>query len=113
MATPENKLAFDGGWQYSPAPESTDHINVKTKYDLFIGGEFVAPESGRYFDTVNPATEERLAKVADADDAVATDAILMSWPSSACRAIPTIVGYTQTAATCGKPGIASCKWIAF
>ena len=69
MATPENKLAFDGGWQYSPAPESTDHINVKTKYDLFIGGEFVAPESGRYFDTVNPATEERLAKLADANDA--------------------------------------------
>ncbi len=69
MATPENKLAFDGGWQYSPAPESIDHINVKSKYDLFIGGEFVAPESGRHFDTVNPATEERLAKVADADDA--------------------------------------------
>lgn len=69
MATPENKLAFDGGWQYSPAPESTDHINVKTKYDLFIGGEFVAPESGRHFDTVNPATEERLARVADANDA--------------------------------------------
>jgi aldehyde dehydrogenase (NAD+) len=69
MATPENKLAFDGGWQYSPAPESIDHINVKLKYDLFIGGEFVAPESGRHFDTVNPATEERLAKVADANEA--------------------------------------------
>ncbi len=69
MATPENKLAFDGGWQYSPAPESIDHINVKSKYDLFIGGEFVAPESGRHFDTVNPATEECLAKVADANEA--------------------------------------------
>lgn len=69
MATPENKLAFDGGWQYSPAPESIDHINLKTKYDLYIGGEFVAPESGRYFDTVNPATEERIAKVADANEA--------------------------------------------
>ncbi|MEE8425759.1 MAG: aldehyde dehydrogenase family protein [Woeseiaceae bacterium] len=69
MATPENKLAFDGGWQYSPAPESIDHINLKTKYDLYIGGEFVAPESGRYFDTVNPATEECIAKVADANEA--------------------------------------------
>lgn len=69
MATPENKLAFDGGWQYSPAPESIEHINLKTKYDLYIGGEFVAPESGRYFDTVNPATEECIAKVADANEA--------------------------------------------
>ena len=69
MAIPENKLAFDGGWQYSPAPESIDHINLKTKYDLYIGGEFVAPESGRYFDTVNPATEECIAKVADANEA--------------------------------------------
>ena len=67
MATPENKLAFEGGWEYSPAPESTDHIRVEKKYDLFIGGEFVKPESGKYFATVNPATEERLSRVALAD----------------------------------------------
>ena len=66
MATPENKLAFNDGWQYSPAPESTDHIKVKKRYELFIGGEFVAPESGKYFATVNPATEERLSRVASA-----------------------------------------------
>ena len=69
MAIPENKLAFEGGWEYSPAPESTDHIKVDKKYDLFIGGEFVKPESGKYFATVNPATEERLSRVALADDA--------------------------------------------
>ena len=45
--------------------------------------------------------------------AVATDATAMSCPCSACFATPTIVGYTQTAATCGRPGIASCRWIAF
>jgi aldehyde dehydrogenase (NAD+) len=75
MARPENKLAFDGGWQYSPAPESTDHIRIDKKYDLFIGGDFVPPEEGRYFDTINPATEERLSRVglatgADVDKAV-------------------------------------------
>lgn len=69
MATPENKLAFDDGWQYSPAPESTDHVRVDKKYDLFIGGKFVAPEKGRYFDTINPATEEKLSKVALASEA--------------------------------------------
>ena len=75
MATPENKLAFDDGWQYSPAPESTDHVKIKKKYDLFIGGEFVAPEKGKYFDTINPANEEKLSRVAmasavDVDKAV-------------------------------------------
>jgi aldehyde dehydrogenase (NAD+) len=75
MATPENKLAFDGGWEYSPAPESTDHIKVAKKYELFIGGDFVKPESGKYFDTINPATEARLSRVAlagaeDVDKAV-------------------------------------------
>ncbi len=69
MATPENKLAFDDGWQYSPAPESTDHIKVNKRYGLFIGGHFVAPEKGRYFDTINPATEEKLSRVALASEA--------------------------------------------
>ena len=65
----QNKLAFDDGWQYAAAPESTDHIKIDDQYDLFIGGEFVAPEEGRYFDTINPATEERLSSVADASSA--------------------------------------------
>jgi len=68
MATPENTLAFDGGWEYDPAPESTDHIKVKKRYGLFIDGDFVAPEKGRYFDTINPATEEKLARVASASE---------------------------------------------
>ncbi len=75
MATPENKLAFDGGWEYAPAPESTDHITVKKRYGLFIDGDFVAPAKGRYFDTLNPANEEKLSRVAvasqpDVDKAV-------------------------------------------
>ena len=64
MAGPENTLAFDGGWQYDPAPEATDHVRIAPRYGLFIDGEFVAPEKGRYCDTLNPATEERLARVA-------------------------------------------------
>ncbi len=69
MAIPENKLAFDGGWDYAPAPESTDHIAVKKRYGLFINGDFRAPEKGRYFDTLNPANEEKLARVAMASQA--------------------------------------------
>ena len=45
-------------WDYSPAPESTDHIQLKDQYDLFINGEFVPSATGKYFDSINPANEE-------------------------------------------------------
>ena len=53
-------------WDYSPAPEGTDHILLKDKYDLFINGEFIPGKDGKYFDTINPATEKKIAKVAEA-----------------------------------------------
>ena len=69
MATEPSKLSFADGWQYAPAPESTDHIKIDEQYDLFIGGEFVAPAEGRYFETLNPATEQSLSSVALASEA--------------------------------------------
>ncbi len=53
-------------WQYSPAPESTK-VEIKAQYGLFIGGAFRDPMSGRFFDTINPATEAPLARIAEAD----------------------------------------------
>ncbi len=68
MAKKENpKLQFNTSWEYAPAPESADHIRLKEKYDLFIDGKFVKPSKGKYFATTNPATEQVLAMVADAD----------------------------------------------
>jgi aldehyde dehydrogenase (NAD+) len=55
-------------WEYDPAPETADP-RLKPRYDLFIGGKFVAPKSGKYFDSINPATEERLAEIALANQA--------------------------------------------
>lgn len=65
-SSPSSKLDFDTGWQYDEAPESTDHVALRERYGLFIGGEFTEPDKGRYFSTVNPATEEELAEVAEA-----------------------------------------------
>ena len=59
------KLAFDT--EYAPAPESKSSASIKSKYDLFINGKFEKPSSKKYFDTVNPATEEKLSEVADAN----------------------------------------------
>ncbi len=62
-------LQFGGKWQYAPAPESAEPVQLQKRYNLFINGKFVAPKSGRYYTTINPATEEDLAEVADAGDA--------------------------------------------
>jgi len=53
-------------WDYATAPEATDIVRLEDRYGLFIGGEFVEPKSGKYFQTINPATEEVLAEVAEA-----------------------------------------------
>ncbi|HRV51725.1 MAG: putative aldehyde dehydrogenase AldA [Bacteroidetes bacterium ADurb.Bin141] len=63
------KLKFDTQWQYSAAPESPDHIILADKYDLFINGKFTSPQSKKYFDTINPAKETRIASVAEAGQA--------------------------------------------
>lgn len=61
-------LDFTSGWDYAPSPESTDHVRIEKRYDHFIDGEFVKPSSGKYFATVNPATEQKLSEVALGDD---------------------------------------------
>ena len=62
-----SKLDLNKSWNYSDALESKDHIVIEEKYDLFINGEFTKPSSKKYFDTVNPATEEVIAKIAQAN----------------------------------------------
>lgn len=63
------KLKFDTSWKYAPAPESKNSASIQSKYDLFINGEWVKPQSGKYFDTINPANEEKLSEVANANAA--------------------------------------------
>ena len=60
---PAPELIFGDLWEYDPAPETADP-KLKPRYELFINGKFVAPKSGRYFDTINPATERKLAEIA-------------------------------------------------
>ena len=62
------KINLNSTWEFAPSLESIDHINLKKQYDLFIGGKWVKPSSGKYFDTINPATEEKIASIAEAND---------------------------------------------
>jgi aldehyde dehydrogenase (NAD+) len=53
-------------WEYADAPESTDIVHLRDRYGLFIGGEFVEPKSGKWFETIDPSNEQPLAQVAEA-----------------------------------------------
>ncbi len=68
MSKKQPCLDFSSGWGYEPSPENADHIQLKKKYELFIDGKFVKPTKGKYFDTINPATEQKLAEIAEADE---------------------------------------------
>lgn len=73
-------------WEYSPSPESKDHIKLSDRYELFINGKFVKPLGKKYFDSINPATGEKISEVAlggekDIDTAVASarEAYTKTW----------------------------------
>ena len=61
-------LQFGSAWDYAPAPEATDHVKIKPRYELFIGGEWRAPRSKKYFDTISPSTEKKLSEIAEANE---------------------------------------------
>src|SRR2546422_265223 len=56
-------LNFRTDWSYAPAPE-TAKVQLQPRYELFIDGKFMPPLQGKYFETINPATEKRIGEVA-------------------------------------------------
>ena len=55
----------------------TSKLSLKDKYDNFIGGKWIAPSNGEYFDNITPITGEVFTKVArsiDKDINMALDA---------------------------------------
>lgn len=61
------QLIFGDRWIYDPAPESADP-GIRGHYDLFINGRWVAPDAGEYFDSINPATEAVVSRIAQAGE---------------------------------------------
>ena len=63
-------------WEYAPAPEARDIVQIREQYGLFIGGEEVEPRTKEWFPSISPATEEPLFEVAlagEEDVALAVD----------------------------------------
>ena len=68
MTTIDSNEPNATGWDYSPALERTP-VTIADEYGVFINGAFRAPKSRKRFDTINPATEKRLSRIADASAA--------------------------------------------
>ena len=60
-------------FEYAPAPESRSIVTIAPEQGLFINGEFVSGAST--FASINPATEEVLSMVAEADAAAVDSAV--------------------------------------
>ncbi len=56
-------------FEYAPAPESRSIVTIAPEYGLFIDGEFTAAAEDHLFTTSNPATEEVLSRVTEAQAA--------------------------------------------
>jgi aldehyde dehydrogenase (NAD+) len=60
--------------EYGPAPEDPKEAQAwlehhNRKFNHFIGGEWLAPAAGEYFDTLDPSNGEKLASVAQGSSA--------------------------------------------
>src|SRR5438067_11193331 len=64
---PKRRVDFGKRWSYAPALEANSYSKLRNRYQLFINGRFVSPKSGQYFDSINPATEEKLAEIGSAN----------------------------------------------
>lgn len=60
--------------EYAPAPESRAILSLRDSYGLFIDGEFVDGR-GTPFQTISPASEERIATIASANEQDVADAV--------------------------------------
>ena len=66
MTIENHSQNIQADWTYDPAPQSIEHVHIHDSYELFINGKFTASKNGSYRDSINPATEKTLTKVAEA-----------------------------------------------
>ena len=76
MTKISDKNIFTSTWSYDKAPESTEHVKIKDQYELFINGDFIKPAEGKYFNTINPANNKVISKIAEASSTDVEKAVL-------------------------------------
>ncbi|MBA2569167.1 MAG: aldehyde dehydrogenase family protein [Actinobacteria bacterium] len=57
----QDRAPVPSSWEYAPAPEARDLVQLRDRYGLFIGGDWLEPKET--YETIDPSTEDPLAKV--------------------------------------------------
>ena len=80
----QDRAPVPAAWDYAPAPEARDLVQIRERYGHFVGGEWLEPRET--YPTIDPSSEEALAEVGQAtteevDQAVAAarDAFDNGW----------------------------------
>jgi aldehyde dehydrogenase (NAD+) len=80
----QDRAPVPAGWDYAPAPEARDLVQLRDRYGHFVGGDWLEPRET--YATIDPSSEEALAEVGQAtseevDQAVAAarDAFENGW----------------------------------
>jgi aldehyde dehydrogenase (NAD+) len=60
----QDRAPVPSSWEYAPAPEARDLVQLRDRYGLFIGGDWIEPKET--YETIDPSTEEPLAHVGQA-----------------------------------------------
>ena len=68
MSSKIKPLKYHEKFNFSPSLENTDSLSLKKEYQLFINGRFQKPLSNKYFASINPANENKIAMVAQANE---------------------------------------------
>jgi aldehyde dehydrogenase (NAD+) len=59
-----DRAPVPAAWDYAPAPEARDLVQLRERYGLFVGGEWLEPSEG--YTTIDPSNEEPLAEIGQA-----------------------------------------------
>jgi aldehyde dehydrogenase (NAD+) len=57
----QDRAPVPAAWDYAPAPEARDLVQLRDRYGLFVGGEWLEPKET--YATIDPSSEESLAEV--------------------------------------------------
>jgi aldehyde dehydrogenase (NAD+) len=60
----QDRAPVPTAWDYAPAPEARDLVQLRERYGLFVGGEWLEPREA--YTTIDPSSEEALAEVGQA-----------------------------------------------
>jgi aldehyde dehydrogenase (NAD+) len=60
----QDRAPVPAAWDYAPAPEARDLVELRDRYGLFVGGDWLEPSD--VYTTIDPSSEAALAEVGQA-----------------------------------------------